>query len=236
MENLIIEYLLGRKSAIKETVIHPIITISRSHGCNSNLLTNMLIENLNESKKDKGPHPWSFVSKEIIEHSAKALKIKPTKVLEIAKPSNMNIIEDVVSAFSNDICTVKTKNTIKNVVKSFAEKGNLIIVGRASWTILQEHPNAIHIKLMAPKDWRIKNIAKKHEISLEKAKERVELTDAKRNDFNAYFSRTKSDEHVFDLTFNCMKLPNEVIVSTILHLMKFKKITKISKNNVKKLL
>ena len=65
MENLIIEYLLGRKSAIKETVIHPIITISRSHGCNSNLLTNMLIENLNR-KQSRIAQPIQVINKPVI--------------------------------------------------------------------------------------------------------------------------------------------------------------------------
>ncbi|MEI8203586.1 MAG: cytidylate kinase family protein [Bacteroidota bacterium] len=223
MENLLEDYLFGKKNISKESVIHPIITISRSHGCNINSLTLKLKDALNEVKNDSKHPKWILINKEIIEHTATELKVKPNKVIELAQPIKTNIIEDVIFAFSNDICNVKTKTTIQNVVKSFADKGNLILVGRAGSSILHDYENALHIKIMAPKEWRIKNIAQIYNLPIKKAKERVEFIDEKRILFNSYFSKNKTDDQVYDLILNRMKLSDEIIVKTIVDLMKLKK-------------
>ncbi len=223
MENLLLEYLSGKKQTLKESVLHPVITINRTHGCNSDFLTNMLVNKLNECGTVPNSKKWTLINREVIENTANELHVSTDKVRELTTSTNKSIIQDVLMAFTNEICSSKTKNTIQDVVNTFAQKGNLVLVGRAGFSLLQHHQKALHIKFMAPLDWRIQNVQEKYQVSLSEAKERVEDVDSKRKQFNANFSKNQSDEEVYDLIFNCMKLSPEVIVDSIINVLKLKK-------------
>ena len=70
-----------------------------------------------------------------------------------------------------------------NLLRELAEKESCIIVGRAGFHIFRDHPNAIHLLLIADRDARIARIAKKQNLSPEEAAKVVDNIDKSRDTF-----------------------------------------------------
>lgn len=75
------------------------------------------------------------------------------------------------------------------VIRSLAENGGGIFVGRSSDYILRDHPNLISIFLHAPLEWRGEQVAKRGDAeNKEKGKELARRIDKMRHDFYNYFT------------------------------------------------
>jgi cytidylate kinase len=225
MEDLLMQYLKGQVRVNKIPATHPLITIRREHGCNAVDFAEKLAKAINKQLKDKKSPEWNWISKEIIENAAAELRLQPGSVDNIISSTNKNIFENVILGFSNDyVSSLKMKNTIKNVIKTYADKGNVIIVGRGGGAILSDYSDALHIKLSAPEEWRAEKTAERCNISLAKAKIIVRDVDTARNHFVECFTGKKHDSFFYHLVLNCAKLSMEEMVESVLLLMKMRKI------------
>ena len=115
-----------------------------------------------------------------------------------------------------------TKKTIGDVIKSFAEKGHVVVVGRGGVSITRDIPKSLHIQIQAPLDWRINNVSKNHMISLAEAKKQIQHIDAQRKMIREFFEGGKIENATFDVILNYMTLDEEEIISTIVKLMELK--------------
>ena len=112
--------------------------------------------------------------------------------------------------------TLKIKNTIGEIIKAFATKGNVIIVGRGSVSICRDIPKSLHIGLVAPIEARIDFICKKDLVSPSEAEKRIAEVDHKRSLLRRYFAKNKSKDPLFDITFNSSSCSmNEMVQSTL---------------------
>ncbi|MFC2152329.1 AAA family ATPase, partial [Bacteroidota bacterium] len=109
----------------------------------------------------------------------------------------------------------KIKNTIREVIRSIGEQGRSIIVGRAGVAILKDIPNSLHVKLIAPLDFRVKGTSKRHQISYSEAKKLTLDMDKKRSQLRAEFAGQKMELVDYDLIFNCEKFNTEEIVHIV---------------------
>ncbi len=224
MEDLLMQYLKGQVVINKAPAISPIITIRREHGCNAVDFAEKLAKAINKYLKGKNLPAWNWISKEIIENAAAKHKLQPGSVDNIISSTNKNIFENVIMGFSNDyVSSLKMKNTIKSVIKTYADKGNVIIVGRGGGAILKDYPDALHIKLTAPEEWRIEKMAEKCSISKIKAKTIIHDVDTARNHFVECFTGKKHDSLFYHLVMNCAKLSTEEMIESVLLLMKMRK-------------
>ena len=73
----------------------------------------------------------------------------------------------------------------------------------------------MHVKLIAPFDYRKDYIKKHYNLSDKEAYNIVTKTDKKRTMFMKFFKGNIPDEEVFDLILNREKLSNEEIIGTI---------------------
>lgn len=218
------QYLTGQVKVDPLPSKNPVITIRREYGCNAVELASSLAKAINEIKTDKKSNNWKWICKEIIEKAVSELKLQPIRVDNIINSSNKNIFENVIMGFSNDyVSSLKMKNTIKNVIKAYADKGNYIIVGRGGGAILKDYPDAIHLKLTAPEQWRIEKTAERNNITLAKAKLKVHEMDNARNHFVECFTDKKHDSVFYHLALNCSKLSQSEMIDIIISLMKTKK-------------
>lgn len=73
-------------------------------------------------------------------------------------------------------------------IRSIAEQGSAIIVGRCSDYVLRERGNTLSIFLTSPIEERIRRVAERMGISLEKAEETVEKQDSGREEYYNYYT------------------------------------------------
>ena len=76
---------------------------------------------------------------------------------------------------------------LKLAAEKAAQRGNVVLVGRGTRHLLGERPDAIHLRLVAPKPWRAQRMARLEGWSLEQAVARCTATDRIRDRFARYF-------------------------------------------------
>ena len=204
----------------------PVITISRDFGCRANEIANhLLTEITNNASVLFKSQPWRILNKEIVTEAAKALQRKPYEVEHALNPHEKTLLEEFISSYSMDqLVDKKILKGIRELVTSYARKGNLIIVGRAGVAVTRTMERSLHVKLEAPLNWRVAYLKKSRNISLEKALALVQQNDQCRRVFISHMRNEPYDEAFFDVTFNRATLSTEAIAGAIFQLMKSKRL------------
>ncbi len=119
-----------------------IISISREHGTNGKEIARLVAQKLN----------IPFYDKE--EMKSYAVKYKLSKVLGTEE----ELYDNYLSLDANkDAIIHQTK-----VIKTIAQQGSAVIVGRCADYILRNNPNLIKIFIYAPMDYKINNVMKNY--------------------------------------------------------------------------
>lgn len=205
----------------------PVVTISREVGCPAKLLAAALTEKLNSMKHTSGKdHPWKWISKEILEESARELQVDSSSIQHVFDYKTRGVLEDLLMAQSRDYykSDLKIRTTIARVIRKFANNGNAIIVGRGGVAITRDIPRSLHLFLEAPLEWRIIRVAEKYQYTEEQARSYAQSIDKKRAHFRNYFQGKGTDYTRFDMKFNCMTLDLDEITSIIIGAMKTRKL------------
>ena len=205
----------------------PVITISREYGCPAKLVAEKLNEIINTKLALKGLKvKWKWISKEILSEAAQELSMQPEEISYVFDYEQKGILDDILSSHSRKYYKSdrQIRQTIANVIRSFAIQGNAIIVGRGGVVIAKDIPLSLHINLEAPLEWRAVRTAAKYQLSLEQARKTAIETDKKRREFREYFAGKGTDYTRFDLTINCMTLSVEEISQLILKTAEIRKL------------
>jgi cytidylate kinase len=139
-----------------------IITISRQWGCGGGYIGEQLAKKLN----------FNYIDKEILSEAAKILGDEE-EVLIHQEERVSSFWENIFRFFSvgtpeaaslpaplHPILERNLFDTETQIIKKVGDKDNAVIVGRAGFYILRDHPNLIKIFFYASKDFRIKWIKK----------------------------------------------------------------------------
>ena len=215
MDNIFIKYLSKKVQKEEANVFEPgpVITISRQFGCYATDISRKLAEKMTL----KSPNNWDYITKEVLEESAKKLDVSVHEIANIFGAVEKGFLKDIMISFSPK--TYKSdsmiKRTIQSVVKTYAEQGNCVIVGRAGCIIAKNIKKSLHVRLIASFDYRKDFIKSRYNLSDKEAYNTVIKTDKKRNMFMKFFKGNLSDEKIFDLILNREKLSNDEIIDTI---------------------
>lgn len=220
MSNLLLTYLNKRMTGdevakmSKTKAAGPVITISREVGCNGVKLANLIAARLNFRYSESN---WKVVSKEVFEESAKELKMAPEQVRKTLHQSETFVFEDMIKAFSdkNYKSNLTIGNTMKRVILQIATEGNCIIVGRAGHIIASGIKNALHIRLVAPIEYRINTIMQNNSLTRQKAIYFIEKVDKERMSFRKAILKEDPQNEMFDLTLNRAVFSDEEMVDLI---------------------
>ncbi len=205
MSNLLLKYLnnrLGEQSTDNklEKIPGPLITISREVGCNGVKLAHKLVKSLNNKNINFN---WKVLSKEVFYQSARELDMEPEKVKRFYKFDN-SILNDVLDAFGTKKFKSEKKviNTVNEVIHSYAEEGFCIIVGRAAHIIAQDIKNSLHLRLVAPLEYRIKTIMNNNHLNRREAIEFIKKVEKERAAFRGAIIKESLESDCFDLCIN----------------------------------
>ena len=102
-------------------------------------------------------------------------------------------------------------------IKKIAEQESCVIVGRCADYALAENPECINVFIHADMDVRIKNVAKKLNITDNKARDIINKTDKQRASYyNYYTSKKWGDSKSYNLSLDAGKLGTDNCVEMIL--------------------
>ncbi|HSO77346.1 MAG TPA: cytidylate kinase-like family protein [Bacteroidales bacterium] len=180
----------------------PVITISRMTGCDGREVGASLVSRLNLKYNTS---KWRWIDKDIIYHAAHELRTDTQRVETYYQGLSMNEMSEMLMAFSGSFVTDSSvKKAIREVVLTMAREGHAVIIGRGGVSITQGIPGALHVRLVAPLNWRVENVKKKKGMLAEKAEKYVAETDEKRSKLITEFLDRKpvNLDTLFDVTLN----------------------------------
>ncbi|MCY1722214.1 cytidylate kinase-like family protein [Prolixibacteraceae bacterium Z1-6] len=209
----------------------PVITISREVGCNGLKLANLLASRLN---KQKMVTQWKVMSKEIFHESARELDLEPEIIRKTFKKTDRYTFEQILKAFGDKRYKSEEKiiKTVREVVRILAVDGFNIIVGRASHIIAKDIKNALHIRLIAPIDYRINTIVHNNNLNKAEALKFIEKVEKERIAFRKVLKEDDLREELFDLTLNRASFTDEQAIEIIEHVVETKQLLANSKRKM----
>lgn len=163
----------------------PCFTIAREFGCQAYPLAEELVRRLNARVAGE---PWVVIGQEILDEVA---RLSGFSVDQIEKSQDTpNSLKAIFSMFLDNSRAEETEvfAHMRNVIRGFAKRGNCVLVGRGGVFAAADLPNCIHLRLVAPYDFRVKKIMNTHQMSQADAEAFIELHQKQRSDFIKRFA------------------------------------------------
>jgi len=220
MSNTLINYLNKRFLEEKESITRfskspgPVITVSRQVGCNGLKLAKLL-----EIKLEKG-NPltdWKVLSKEILVASAIELNMDFDEVRNTMKQADKYSFSEILKAFNDKHYKSERKitKTVIDTILKFATEGYCIIIGRDGHMITKDIEKSLHIRLIAPLDYRVKNIMENNQLTRLKAIEFINRVEKEREAFRKSIRPGFMQEELFDITINLEAFSDDEVLDLI---------------------
>jgi len=206
MQNSLLSYFSKRLShenagELQKGDPGPVITISRQVGCNGVKLAKKIAEKLNENYTYSN---WKVLSKEVFEQTAKELDMETEKIRRMFKQDDSYAFNEILNAIGTNRFKSEKKiaKTVREVIHTFAVDGHCIIVGRGAHIIARDIKNALHIRLIAPIEYRIKTIMKNNHLNREEAIHFINKVEKERISFRNAIGKISMEDDLFDLFIN----------------------------------
>src|ERR1035437_6461336 len=203
----------------------PVITISRDTGCAASVISKKLYDKIQSTYyKDKlNPGPWQILDKEVLHIAARTLEVNPHELNYVFKGIEKSAIHEVLVSLSSKYyhSDLKVRHTVINVIRGIAERGHIIFIGRGAVGVTRNIENSLHVRLVAPLDWRIDQFAARYNMTHDKAAAFIKESDPRRTKLIECFGG-KNENTQYDVIYNTATLSQDEIAAQIFALAKYK--------------
>jgi cytidylate kinase len=183
-----------------------VITISRQFGAGGSLVAKGVAEALG----------WSVVDNEIVDQVAQRAGVShdevvehdersPTFVERLARTLAISSQEFVLpeAGVAPELEEPRLVRVTEAVVKEAAEHGRVVLVGRAAAVVLAPQRDALHVRLVAPKESRVRVIMERNRVDARQAEKLLEETDTRRARYHQeYYDRAWDDPLNYHMVLN----------------------------------
>ena len=105
---------------------------------------------------------------------------------------------------------------LKGVLLQAASQGNVIVLGRGAHLLLKGLPNCLRVRLVAPLEYRPRNVQEEYGYDQETANRLIHKCDADRAGFlHFHFNEEWADASLYDLTINTSTLSQEQLLDLL---------------------
>lgn len=212
-----------KKVIEKEDKPRPFITISRQYGCFASDIAETLAKSLNELQHtDK----WITYDKNLINKIEQQYNISE-KIVETIDTKKREEMSELWRTMLSDLPPqAAVFQKLANTIRTLAIHGNAILVGRGSVIITRGLRYGLHLRFVAPLQYRIQKV-----MEIQKIKDRltaeklIEEKDKQRHEFmTQYIKFDAYDPASYDLTFNIAQFTPEQIASIVIAALKSRKL------------
>ena len=207
IEEQVKKWQMARKEKKDETQPEmSVITISREPGSGGRIITKALGEKLG----------LDVFHQEITHEMAESAHVG-SQLVEILDEKGLSLLEDWVHSLVNErhLWPDRYMKHLMKVVGTIGRHGGAVMVGRGANFILPPE-RRLSVRVIAPREWRVHNVAEAFELSTEEAKRRVARTEANRKAFvRKYFYTDIADPLHYDLIINTGNICIETTVKAI---------------------
>ena len=185
------------KEKKEETEGVSIVTVSRDPGSGGRIVAGKLADKLG----------IDIFHQEVINEIAKSADVSE-KLLETLDERGLSILEDWISSLVYDrhLWPDEYMQHLMKVIGTIGKHGRAVIVGRGANFVLPPEKK-FSVRIVAPQSWRIQNVSKEFDISIDEARRRVMRTESDRRAFiRKYFNADIADPTNYDLVINAATL------------------------------
>lgn len=187
-----------------------IITISRQFAAGGSEIARLVAERLG----------WTVVDNVLIDEVAARAGLTPDEVAEreerapgfverLARTLATSVPEFVVPEGTPvpDLSEENLLRITERVVAELASGGRVVMVGRATPAVLASHPEALHVRIVAPREARLERATERLNLSSREAERILEETDANRSRYHRqHYDRDWEDPVNYHMTLNSRAL------------------------------
>lgn len=211
-----------KKVIEKEDKPRPFITISRQYGCFASDIAETLAKSLNELQHtDK----WITYDKNLINKIEEQYNISE-KIVETIDTKKREEMSELWRTMLSDLPPqAAVFQKLANTIRTLAIHGNAILVGRGSVVITRGLRYGLHLRFVAPLQYRIQKV-----MEIQKIKDRltaeklIEEKDKQRHEFmTQYIKFDAYDPASYDLTFNIAQFTPDQIATIVIAALKSRK-------------
>jgi cytidylate kinase len=182
------------------------ITISREYGAGGSSVARLVAEALR----------WRLVDNQLIDRVSELAGVSPADVarLEERGPSFIERLARALARATPELIGVAGRvapeeaearlvKLTEQVVADACAEAEAVLVGRAAVALLGRRDDALHVRLVAPPDFRAEVVAAREEISVADAHKRLRVVDANRLRYHRqWYDRAWDDDHNYHVTLN----------------------------------
>ncbi len=209
-----------------------VITISREPGSGSNDIANLVANRLG----------IRVVDREIIQRAAARAGVTERTIEELdeTRPSFIKQMLDLMGKYGDQgiytewggpatiyvpppmnlpiLDTDTYRLIVEEVIRSIAAEQSAVILGRAGQIILRDLPDALHVRIVADLEHRVKWVMEHQNLDRCASLKLIKDTDRRRADYlKSYYKAEWTDPQLYDLVLNTSRLGVENCADIILH-------------------
>ena len=202
----------------------PLITISREAGTNAHGIGRYIIMRLAEYADPDLNTGWDLFDQKL------CALIAQNKNLDADYDSLLNdkyrgggLHRMVYELLIGTPQEYRIQKKIEEVIHLLARLGKVVIIGRGGFQIARHMPGAIHLRLVAPMEYRVNAVMQYDNLSEEAAVKKIKETDEERTRFlKSHHNCDIRDPENFDAIWNVARFEVPEIVQTVAELVRLR--------------
>jgi cytidylate kinase len=178
-----------------------VLTVTRDYGAGGYEVARALAERLG----------WELLDRELL-HQAAAVEHLPDAELERLDEKAVRLAD----RFRLHPPHQRYLHGLTEAARQAAARGKVVLVGRGTGQLLADFPHTLHLRLVAPREWRARRMARLEGWSLDEALARCAEQDRTRERFTRYFfGDTPFEPWASDLIFHTGRVPLADVVAGV---------------------
>ena len=199
----------------------PFVTISRQFGCHGFSVGLLLLDLLNEGADPD--ESWKIYHREILTRLATETDMAED-ILDRQRRARPRLVAGFFKSLGKKRVPsgMQIRNEITTIIRGLAIEGRAILIGQGSSGATMDLPNGLSIRLEAPEDWRVKQVAFRDGLTETQARMRIRAKEREREYlrklYRAKFRRTPA----FNLMYDCSEFSLAQVAQQIVYALKLK--------------
>jgi cytidylate kinase len=183
-----------------------VVTVSREYGAGGGEVARRLAEALG----------WQLLDRELL-HQAAAVERVPDAELERLDEKAVSVAD----RFRLHPPHQQYLHGLTEAARQAAARGNVVLVGRGTRQLLGDTPDALHLRLVAPREWRVERMAALEGTAAEQVLARCLEVDRTRERFTHYFFGPAAlQPEQYDVVVNSGRVPLDEVVASVVRLLR----------------
>jgi cytidylate kinase len=194
----------------------PFVTISRQAGAGGRTLARHLAAHLNQT--DPGELRWTVWDNELVERVATEFHLPASRVaaLEEEEPSWLEEALGSLTLSDAGASELAVYHRVAATLRGLAEIGRVVIVGRGGGFVTADMPGGVHVRVVAPLEYRVAATAKAAGLATGAAAQLVREKDRAREAFyRRHWPKRPVTPESFTVTFNTATVTPDAFAASV---------------------